>query len=411
MPKAKYKKHEATGKYIYWFNTGEYKENGKPKYKALYADTQPEMDAKIKEATLKKNQGVSLNDDKITVAQWAETWLNDYNKGNVRQNTFNSYKNTIYKHIIPNIGSYRLRDIREHHLQLFLTNMGNSSYNRKIKVDDNGEPILDENGEEIVLNEGKPYSEKSVKEVRSVLYMMFKKAQRNQLIPINPADELKVCGIPKKERRALTDYERKKVLEVCGEDNIFSLFVLIMYYCGLRKGEVTALTTADIKNNFIDVNKQITYPNGTVPVIGPPKSDAGYREVPIPKQLNKRLKIRLNELEGIVPLFPGKEYSYPKKSKITTNWENFEKKVLDRRTIKEITPDEHITEHMLRHNYCTMLYENGIDVLTAAKYMGHDNPETTIKIYTHLRDEQKKKSDSIILNFEDSLNPESTKNA
>ena len=48
--------------------------------------------------------------------------------------------------------------------------------------------------------------------------------------------------------------------------------------------------------------------------------------------------------------------------------------------------------HDLRHTYATILYEAGVDVLTAQYLLGHASPETTMKIYTHLSEERKDKS-------------------
>lgn len=45
---------------------------------------------------------------------------------------------------------------------------------------------------------------------------------------------------------------------------------------------------------------------------------------------------------------------------------------------------EAFTAHQLRHSYATMLYDAGVDVLTAQKYLGHADVQTTMKIYTHL---------------------------
>lgn len=48
--------------------------------------------------------------------------------------------------------------------------------------------------------------------------------------------------------------------------------------------------------------------------------------------------------------------------------------------------------HDLRHTYCTMLYEAGIDVLTAKEQMGHSDVKTTLGIYTHLDSTHKHRS-------------------
>ena len=42
------------------------------------------------------------------------------------------------------------------------------------------------------------------------------------------------------------------------------------------------------------------------------------------------------------------------------------------------------TPHELRHTFCTIMYEAGVDVLTAKEQMGHSDVKTTLSIYTHL---------------------------
>ena len=42
------------------------------------------------------------------------------------------------------------------------------------------------------------------------------------------------------------------------------------------------------------------------------------------------------------------------------------------------------TAQMLRHTYATLLYDAGVDVKTAQRYLGHANLELTLKVYTHL---------------------------
>ena len=47
---------------------------------------------------------------------------------------------------------------------------------------------------------------------------------------------------------------------------------------------------------------------------------------------------------------------------------------------------------MLRHTYATMLYNAGVDIMTASELLGHADIETTLKIYTELRKNTKKHS-------------------
>ena len=51
-----------------------------------------------------------------------------------------------------------------------------------------------------------------------------------------------------------------------------------------------------------------------------------------------------------------------------------------------------ITMHWLRHTFCTLMYLAGVDVITASKQMGHADVATTLRIYTHLDEQYKRKS-------------------
>ena len=49
---------------------------------------------------------------------------------------------------------------------------------------------------------------------------------------------------------------------------------------------------------------------------------------------------------------------------------------------------EPFTAHQLRYTYATMLYDAGVDVKSAQKFLGHSDIRVTLKIYTHLFDDK-----------------------
>lgn len=57
---------------------------------------------------------------------------------------------------------------------------------------------------------------------------------------------------------------------------------------------------------------------------------------------------------------------------------------------------EPFTLHCLRHTFCTMMYEAGVDVLVAQQQMGHSDVKTTLSIYTHLQREHQKNNISML---------------
>jgi len=51
---------------------------------------------------------------------------------------------------------------------------------------------------------------------------------------------------------------------------------------------------------------------------------------------------------------------------------------------KAVIVIDRITAHMLRHTYATMLFDAGVDVKSAQRFLGHTDVEVTLSIYTHL---------------------------
>lgn len=373
---AKYKKRD-NGLYYIQLATGLFTENGKPKYKTLYGKTQAELDEKVKEFYAQQKQGI-IADNKILVNKWLDMYIETYVTP-LRANTKSSYLGIIDKHIRPAIGTMRMIDVKRHHLQKLLNDVGSGTYGPQ----------------------NKPYSAKTVKEIRSLLYSVFDKATIDEIISKNPANKLTVSGAEPVKREALTKDQQHIALEAAKTARIGPI-VLLMYYCGLRRGEALALTLSDINDDYITVNKQITYPDskeypGKKAVLSPPKTRAGVREVPIPKPLKPVLDIVVEKTKKnhSMILFEGNDNGYLSYSSIKRGWESFE-------NICNKSSDGafgHVVEHQLRHTYCTNLFEMGVDMLTAQKYMGHDNIETTLKIYTHLREEQEKSSKNAVANW------------
>ena len=52
---------------------------------------------------------------------------------------------------------------------------------------------------------------------------------------------------------------------------------------------------------------------------------------------------------------------------------------------------EPVTVHTLRHSFCSILAENGVNLKTASELMGHADINTTLAIYTHVQNEEKKR--------------------
>ncbi|MBR3767571.1 MAG: site-specific integrase [Clostridia bacterium] len=354
MPKAKYPKG-ADGLYYKSIPNGKLRADGYPQYKKIRAKTIKALDEKLEK--LERLSNLAADASKVTVDQWEEQWFTSY-KANLTESSQNFYFYIYKNHISPAIGTMKIIDVKEVHCQSILTKMANQNY-----------------------------AKKTVKSVRSVLYSLFDKARMNRIIPFNPCEHLTASGSPQKLRRALTDEERAAYLKAC-KSHEFGTFAAFLYFFGLRRGEALALTGADICADKIIISKQLTFPDNNQPHLAAPKTAAGVREIPIPTKA--RFYINFNDIESgyIFTGTTGKPLSY---TELRRKWKSFLEYAFPEGT--------DITEHYLRHNYCSMLFENDVDLLTVKTLAGHESVSTTLEIYTHYTEKMQKSASPKVISI------------
>lgn len=166
--------------------------------------------------------------------------------------------------------------------------------------------------------------------------------------------------IPKK-KTILTPSEFTQFIQVV-DDPIFKTMYMILYWCGLRIGEVVALTYDDINlaKGTLTVNK--TY-NFQYHEIHTPKTKNSYRVVEMPlavcNEVNQLMKYYSDKYhhDQDSRLFP--VGSYPKISSRLKEW-------------IALSKTKPFTHHDLRHSCVSLLANAGFNDFQAAKRMGHD---------------------------------------
>jgi len=184
---------------------------------------------------------------------------------------------------------------------------------------------------------------------------------------------------------------------------------MVMLFAGLRRGEAMALDIdrdVDFDNGLIYVRQSVRDENG-VPVLANPKTRAGIRAVPL-------LDVLADELRGkhglLVPASDGGLMSL---NSFNSLWASYNvaletqlnscpkrwygqtrehKKIIQNGGVLPPWQNVAIRSHDLRHSFCTMLYETGVDLKTAIKWMGHADHNMIMKIYAHLTEEQERLS-------------------
>lgn len=333
--------------------------NNKAKYASVYAHSYKEVKQKLIAAKNLSQKGKSLNaNNSFTVAECALEWLKQI-RNQTKYSTFVKYSNILNNHIIPSIGANKIENVTENTINRFIS----------LKLEQGN------------IRTQRALSPKSVKDILSVVKLIFNFAQANN-IPVNcnfRCIKIKQTGRFTKE----IDYDMQIRLThyLLNYPNCVNAGILLCLYTGLRLGEVCALKFEDISlsNKTICVTKTMqriqnlsdTSPAKTSVIITEPKSNSSIRVIPLPDFL----AVFLSKLP------------YTDSSYILTGREDkfMEPRTLEnrfKRCLKECNLEE-VSFHKLRHRFATYCVEIGFDVKSLSEILGHSGVNITLNRYVH----------------------------
>ena len=240
-------------------------------------------------------------------------------------------------------------------------------------------------------------SKKTLTSIRNAFIAVYDFANENEVFIHNPARGRKIPRrAPQKKRRPLHDYEIKLVEQSKG----YRMYIaaLVFLYAGLRRGELIPLqwTDIDFANQEICITRSVYQSGNKFIVQDCLKSEAGQRIVKIPGILCHVLKEEemacrsvfvCSQTDGSMHTVTSWKQGW--NSYINhlnyMYWCNERGEVQSKFHPQGFPKSIHITPHMFRHTYATMLYLSGIDLLTMKYLLGHADIKTTLQIYTHIQ--------------------------
>ena len=222
------------------------------------------------------------------------------------------------------------------------------------------------------------YSSSTIHRARMLFISLVDTAIENDLCRKNPFRQKSAQppAAPSGTHRVLTDEE---IFYICATPHRFQLAVLIMLYCGLRRGEVLALTADDIdlESKTLTVSKAVRF-DGNKAVLTDPKTAAGFRTVPILTPLLPYLK----NVSGLVA--PSAHGELMTDTAFKRAWDSY-LLALSRAAGHTI----HFRPHDLRHTYCTrFLRDAGIDMHQAMIWLGHSDEKMILRVYDHITEKR-----------------------
>ena len=219
---------------------------------------------------------------------------------------------------------------------------------------------------------GKHYSAAFQRTIQSQFNTIINYAVSKGYITCNPMADVKNMGIKDKrvEFWSPEEYERFAI-EAMKYPRMYYAYE-VLYWCGLREGEMLALTPADIdfNNKTLSVTKTYMRLNGK-DYITPPKTNSSIRVVSMPTFLCDELK---EYLAMLYSPSPDQRIFMMDKSKLLNTFH----KISDDVGLKRITI------HGLRHSHVSLLISKKYDIFEVSRRIGHKSIRTTQDIYGHL---------------------------
>lgn len=362
-------------KYAYRYKFYDAANKRKEKTKQGFATIQDAEKALIavKATVLNGNENFVLNEN-ITLNQWFPQWI-ELKKNSWKPTTLKSKEMLCRRHILPELGDLKLNKITKLVVQ-----------NR----------IVDD----LVANE---FSKNTIKAVCATLGSILNDAVSEEILDRRRYVKLDFSQTkPTRKKEALTAAKLEEVLVTtkATENATRYAIILTLATTGMRKGELAALTWADI--NFEKMTISITKTRDEYGVRDP-KTRNSIRTINMSSELAEHLeKFKLWCIE--TKKLYGTELNENDYVFITANIEPISSSYIVQmfHAFKKKHQIERFSAHVLRHTFVSILIAEGVPVTTIAKIIG-DTPEMVMKAYAHsLADEELKATRilSSLINFE-----------
>ena len=219
---------------------------------------------------------------------------------------------------------------------------------------------------------GKPYSPVYLKTVHNQLSAIFNHAVKFYNLRENPCKKAGSMG-KKKNREMLfwTKEEYLKFAEVMMDKPQFYYAFEMLYWCGIRGGELLALTPADFdfKKGTVSINKSYQRLNGQ-DVITTPKTEKSNRVITLPQFLIEEIQDYLKQL-----------YDTGENDRMFLVTKSGLHREMDRGA-KEAGV-KRIRIHDIRHSHVSHLIDMGFSATAIADRVGHESIDITYN-YAHL---------------------------
>jgi len=270
-------------------------------------------------------------------------------KPRLKESTWQTKENIIQQKILPYFGNYKINEITTKDVRAWQNEM--LAYRNE---------------------ENKPYSSSYLKTLHTQLSAIFNYAVRFYDLRSNPAAKAGNMGSEvRKEMLFWTKEEYQKFSEVMMDKPISYYAFQMLYWTGIREGELLALTPADFdfEKGTVKISKTYQRIKGE-DMITSPKTKKSNRTVQMPDFLCTEMQEFFNM-----------QYGLKRKDRIFNITKSYLHHEMDRGS--KAAGVKRIRIHDLRHSHISLLIDMGFSAVAIADRVGHESIEITYR-YAHL---------------------------
>lgn len=233
----------------------------------------------------------------------------------------------------------------------------------------------------------KDFSSTYLRTLNAQLSAIFNHAVKFYHLSSNPC--VVAGGMGKSKRRSediavWTVEEMDQFLDTFEEKDRAYYAFFLLYWTGIRLGEMLALTLGDIDfdQKKLSITKSYQKIDGEE-LVTKPKTDKSNRIIELPDFVVEELREYTDKLYGVT-----------KKDRLFQISKGGLEKIIKRNAEKAGL--KKIRVHDLRHSHASLLIANHIDIATISRRLGHENIKTTLDTYSHMFDKNARATADIL---------------
>lgn len=414
--------------------------NGRQIRKTITFKPEPNMSSKQIEKELHRQavlfeeqcQSGQVLSGNMKLADFIEQYFEDYAEGSLKKKTLVGYRGLVPA-VNQALGHLKLKKIQPHHLNAFYKNLSEVGARKRVTykplLDFN--KILEENKLTVtktaelshlgfntvksvlackavsektvnalcelfnlnsdkafeVIGKDEPLSPETIRHYHRFISSVLGVAVKWQIIVSNPCERATLPKRKSTKPKYLDEQQAMQLLQfIEKEDMQHKTMIKMFMYTGLRREELCGLEWSDInfENSVITVARASIYIPKEGVISDTTKNDTSQRCIKAPATAMQMLK-------------DFRAWQAEQRIKAGDRWQN-SNRLFTTAEGKPIHPDTitgwfhkflkrnelpNITIHSLRHTNATLLINSGVPITTIAARLGHANPSTTTRIYTH----------------------------